>query len=123
MPELELMFIRQRKYMLFLLAIYVLGAGFSSYQTIFLGLILGTTLSLFILWSMVKKHRKFTKAADEGKKVKSLGTLTRMSIAALATVIAMKYPEQFHLISVVIGLMTGYLVIMIDFFIQKLRQK
>ncbi|WP_108668855.1 ATP synthase subunit I [Peribacillus acanthi] len=122
MPDLELMFVRARRYIYFLLAFYVLGAGFSPYYTVFLGLILGTTLSLFILWSMVQKNRKFTKMALEGKKMKSLGTLTRMSIAALAAVVALEYPELFHMISVVLGLMTGYLVIMIDFFIQKLRR-
>ncbi|MFD0050855.1 ATP synthase subunit I [Actinomycetes bacterium NPDC127524] len=122
MPELDKMFNRQRKYIIYLLAIYVLGAGFTPYYTIFLGLILGTSFSLFNYWSMVKKNRKFSEAAAEGRKMKSLGSLTRMAAAALAAVIALNYPEKFQMASVVIGLMTGYLVIMIDFFIQNLRR-
>ena len=89
---------------------------------IFQGLILGTIFSLFIFWSMVQKNKKFSEAAAEGKKMRSLGSLTRMSAGALAAVIALRYPEEFQMVSVVLGLMTVYLVIMIDYFIQHLRR-
>ncbi|PLT35870.1 ATP synthase subunit I [Bacillus sp. V5-8f] len=123
MPELESMFNRQRTYIMFLLALYVLGAGFTPYNTIFNGLILGTAFSLFNLWSLVRKNRKFSEAVAANKKAKSLGTLTRIAIGALAAVIALRYPEHFHIVSVVIGLMTAYVVIIIDFFIQNLRRE
>ncbi|MEH7252719.1 ATP synthase subunit I [Neobacillus niacini] len=116
MPEFQTMFARQRKWMFFLLSFYVLGWGFTAYQSIFLGLILGTSLSLFNLWLMARKIDKFGQAAAEGRTVRSLGSFSRMATGALAIVITLKYPEQFHLISVVIGLMTSYIVIMIDFF-------
>jgi ATP synthase protein I len=116
MPEFQTMFARQRKWMFFLLSFYVLGWGFTAYQSIFLGLILGTSLSLFNLWLMARKIDKFGQAAAEGRTVRSLGSFSRMATGALAVVITLKYPEQFHLISVVIGLMTSYIVIMIDFF-------
>ena len=116
MPEFQTMFTRQRKWMFFLLSFYVLGWGFTSQQSIFLGLILGTSLSLFNLWLMARKIDKFGQAAAEGRTVRSLGSFSRMATGALAIVITMRYPEQFHLISVVIGLMTSYIVIMIDFF-------
>ncbi|MDM5329702.1 ATP synthase subunit I [Neobacillus sp. CF12] len=116
MPEFQTMFARQRKWMFFLLSFYVLGWGFTSQQSIFLGLILGTSLSLFNLWLMARKIDKFGQAAAEGRQVRSLGSFSRMATGALAIVITMRYPEQFHLISVVIGLMTSYIVIMIDFF-------
>lgn len=118
MPELQTMFLRQRRWMFFLLSIYVLGWGFTSYQSIFLGLIFGTCLSLFNLWLMVRKTVKFGESVDQGKKVRSLGSFSRFATAALAVVVSMRYPEELHLISVVIGLMTAYIVIMIDFFIQ-----
>ncbi|MDF2787401.1 ATP synthase subunit I [Neobacillus sp. 3P2-tot-E-2] len=120
MPEFQTMFTRQRKWMFFLLSFYVLGWGFTSQQSIFLGLILGTSLSLFNLWLMARKIDKFGQAAAEGRTVRSLGSFSRMATGALAIVITMRYPEQFHLISVVIGLMTSYIVIMIDFFTQNL---
>lgn len=116
MPEFQTMFTRQRKWMFFLLSFYVLGWGFTAQQSIFLGLILGTSLSLFNLWLMARKIDKFGQAAAEGRQIRSLGSFSRMATGALAIVITMRYPEQFHLISVVIGLMTSYIVIMIDFF-------
>ncbi|MBU8881055.1 ATP synthase subunit I [Bacillus sp. FJAT-29790] len=122
MQELQTIFIRQRKYIFLLLSIYVLGWGFTSYQSIFLGLILGTALSLFNLWLMVRRTEKFGEAVAKGEKVRSLGMISRMASAVLAVMIAMKYPEDFHLISVVFGLMTSYIVIMIDYFLQLLRK-
>ncbi|MEH7180685.1 ATP synthase subunit I [Neobacillus vireti] len=116
MQEFQTMFIRQRKWMFFLLSFYVLGWGFTAHQSIFLGLILGTSLSLFNLWLMARKIDKAGQAAAEGRQLRSLGSFSRMATGALAIVITMRYPEQFHLISVVIGLMTSYIVIMIDFF-------
>ncbi|ASV68018.1 ATP synthase subunit I [Cytobacillus sp. FSL W7-1323] len=125
MPEIQERFSRQRKYMLFLLSFFVLGWGFTSYQSIFLGLILGTVLSFFNLWLIVRKMIQFREAVEKEQKVRSLGTMSRMASAALAVIIALEYPAYFHLISVVLGLMTSYLVIMIDFFLQSfhLRKK
>lgn len=121
MPELQAMFSRQRRWMFFLLSIYVLGWGFTAYKSIFMGLIFGTSLSLFNLWLMVRKADQFGDNVLKGKKVRSLGSFSRMATGALAVVVAMRYPEQFHLISVVIGLMTAYIVIMIDFFIHSVK--
>lgn len=118
MSEIKEMYTRQRKYIFLLLALYVLGWGFTSYQDIFLGLILGTSLSLFNLWLLVRKADKFGDAVVQGKKVRSLGSFSRMATAALAVIITFKYPESIHLISVVLGLMTMYVVIMIDFLLQ-----
>lgn len=118
MPEFQTMFARQRKWMFFLLSFYVLGWGFTSHQSIFLGLVLGTSLSLFNLWLMARKIDNFGQAAAEGRKIRSLGSFSRLATGALAVVIAMRYPDHLHLISVVIGLMTSYIVIMIDFFYQ-----
>ncbi|MDQ0232124.1 ATP synthase subunit I [Metabacillus malikii] len=120
MSDMHLMFHRYRKYIFYLLALYVVGWGFTEYQSVFLGLILGTSISLYNLWAMVRKHRLFDKALQEGKKV-SLGTASRMAAAVVAVFFSLKFPEYFHLISVVIGLMTMYVVIMIDFFIQHSR--
>ncbi|MFL6517019.1 MAG: ATP synthase subunit, partial [Bacillus sp. (in: firmicutes)] len=56
-----------------------------------------------------------------GKKPKSLGSLSRMAVAGIAALIALRYPEQFDMISLVIGLMTSYIVIMIDYFYHALH--
>lgn len=118
MPEFKAMYIRQRKYIFFLLSIYVLGWGFTSHQSIFLGLILGTSLSLFNLWLIVRKTERLGESVAKGGSVRSLGTVSRMASAVFAAMIALKYPEELHLISVVLGLMTSYIVIMIDYFFQ-----
>ena len=46
---------RQRKWMLYLLALLVLGAGFTPYQSIFLSLILGSAISFYNLWLTQKR--------------------------------------------------------------------
>ncbi|MFS0645521.1 ATP synthase subunit I [Siminovitchia sp. 179-K 8D1 HS] len=123
MDDLQQLFNRHRKYILYLLAIFVLGWGFTERQSIFMGLILGTVISLFNLWTMVLRTHKLGEAVSEGKKVRSLGTLSRMAAAVFAVLIAMNYPSTFHLISVVIGLMTSYIVIMIDALISFIFRK
>ncbi|MHC8523595.1 ATP synthase subunit I [Rossellomorea marisflavi] len=121
MPELQELFNRHRKYILFLLSFYVLGWGFTSYQSIFLGLILGTSVSLFSHWLIMRRTLRFGDAVVAGQKVRSLGTYSRMAGAAFVAIIAIEYPEYFHLYSAIIGLMTIYIVIMIDYFIQQLQ--
>ena len=114
MPDYKLIYKRVKKCILYLLAFYVLGWGFTSYQSVFLGLILGTSLSLFNLWLLVRKTKQFGEVMVNGGKVHSLGLLTRMATAIFAVIVAMEYPNDVHLVSVVIGLMTVYIVIMID---------
>lgn len=118
MPELQQSIKRQRKYLIYLLAIFVLGWGFTSAQDIYAGLLLGTALSLYNHWIIGKRIDRFSRAAAEGRKTPSLGTVLRMGSAALAAMIALQNPDQFNLISTVIGLMTAYAVIIIDFGIQ-----
>ncbi|WP_335872977.1 ATP synthase subunit I [Bacillus sp. 2205SS5-2] len=115
MPELQHMFTRHRKYIFYLLSISVLGWGFTSYQSLFLGFILGASFSLLNHWLMVRRIERFGNAVVEGRKVRSLGTFSRMGSAVLAVMISTRYPEYFHLLSVILGLMTSYLVVMIDY--------
>ncbi|MEW9500836.1 ATP synthase subunit I [Jeotgalibacillus marinus] len=119
MPDLKQHFQRYTKYILYLLSIFFLGWGFTPYPSVFLGLILGSSLSLFNLWLIRKRMERFDRALEEGKKVRSLGTFSRMASAGVAVLIALKFPEFIHLISTVIGLMMVYIVIMIDYFWQQ----
>ncbi|MGO4889151.1 ATP synthase subunit I [Anaerobacillus sp. MEB173] len=119
---------RYTKYTLFLAAFFVLGWGFTSYSTIFLGLLLGTIFSYFNLWSMYSKINRLGQAVEksakgegEKKKAHSLGFLTRLALAVLAVTIATRYPEHFDLVSVVIGLMVTYIIIFIDSLFQHKR--
>lgn len=119
MPDLQQMTSRYRQYMFYLLAVYVLGWGFTSYQPVFAGLILGTSLGFFNVWLLAKKTEKLGETVVSGDgKVRTLGTLSRMATAVLAVIIATRYPDTFHFVSVILGLMTFPIVIMIDFFLQ-----
>ncbi len=130
--EYKQIFIRELKIIINLLAIFVIGWGFTPYPHIFLGLILGTVISTYNLWSMHSKVNRMgqtivdnaNKKEDEKKKrVKSLGSLNRLAAASLAVVIAMRYPDMFNMVAVIIGLMTNHFVIMIDFLFQSIRKK
>ncbi|RHW37188.1 ATP synthase subunit I [Neobacillus notoginsengisoli] len=123
MSDLRAIYNYIRRYLFFLLALYVLAWGFTDHRQIFGGLILGTALSMFNLWLMVRKTYQLGDAAVKGRKVYSLGTFSRMAAAVLAVIIAMEYPNHFHFISVILGLMTSYIVIMIYFFKQLLLPK
>lgn len=113
---------RQRKWMLYLLAIFVIGAGFTPYVRIFLGLLLGTSISFYNLYLLQKKVDLFGEAVTSNQKVKTLGTLSRMTAAILAILIAIRFDAYFHMIAVIIGLMTSYPVIMIDFALSNFKQ-
>ncbi len=116
MNQYQQMLTRHSKYILFILSSFIMGWGFTNYQPMFLGLILGTVVSFFNLWVMHKKINKFGHAIVKGKKVGSLGMLLRFGTASLSVFIIIKFPDLFNLVGLVIGLMTPYLVIMIDMF-------
>jgi ATP synthase protein I len=118
MSEYTVLTKRLLKYMLYLLALFTLGWGLTPYPTIFLSLILGTAFSLYKLWFMYRKVDRVGDAIVNQKKLRSLGSLQRIAVSGLAVLIALRFPETFHLISVIVGLMTFYMVILIDFVFQ-----
>jgi ATP synthase protein I len=115
MPEFVEMYNRARKWLLYLMSIFVLGWGFTSYHAIFLGLIVGTAFSFGNLAMLFRKMKMFDKSITNGKKFRSAGSPSRMAMAAIAVIFAIKWPHYFDAISVVMGLMTSYIVIMIDY--------
>ncbi|MEA3321263.1 MAG: ATP synthase subunit I [Bacillota bacterium] len=117
MPESTEQFMRHMKYFLFFLAFFVLGWGVTPYQEWFLGLILGTVISIYSHLLLHKKVKRFTEAVAEGRKAVTLGSFSRMAAAILGVVIAMRYPETLNLYGVIIGIMTSYIVIIIDSFV------
>ncbi|NRD77185.1 ATP synthase subunit I [Bacillus sp. BRMEA1] len=121
MLEIIGMYKRACKWMFYLLAVYVIGWGFTEYHSVFMGLILGTATSLINLMLLFRIMKKFDKSVTNGKKVKSLGSLSRLAMVAISVMVAIKWTQYFNLISVVMGLMTNYIVIMIDFLIQSLN--
>ncbi|MGP4106160.1 ATP synthase subunit I [Virgibacillus sp. L01] len=122
MSNYQNMATRQRKWMFYLLAILVLGAGFTQYQSIFLGLLLGSIVSFYNLWLLQRKTNDFAESVEKNQSARGLGTVSRLAAVALAVIIALRFEEHFHIIAVLIGLMTSYLVIIIDFVMFKSKE-
>lgn len=117
MPESKEIFIRHAKYFLFISALSVLGWGLTPFPEWFLGYLVGVIISFYNHWLLYRKVGKFTEAVATGGRAYSLGTLSRMAAAVLGVLIAVRFPEYFNLYSVIIGIMTSYIVIIIDSFV------
>jgi ATP synthase protein I len=121
MNEYKNMFFKYIKYTLYLLSLLLIGYAVTPYKPIFLGLALGSAFSLYNLWSMYSKIERLGQAVIQQKKVKSLGSLSRLLLGGLAVLIAMEFPEHIHLLSVVVGLMSVYIIMLIDSLTQVTR--
>lgn len=113
MQELHHIFAKQKKALFFLLALCTIGWGFTPYQTIFAGIAIGAFFGTYNFWILVRKMDKFDQSVSEGKRVASLGTALRFGSGIAAVAIAILWPEQFHLISTVIGLMIPYVYLLV----------
>ncbi|MFC4024965.1 ATP synthase subunit I [Oceanobacillus longus] len=124
MSEYDKMVTRQRKWMLFLLAIIVIGSGFSSYNQVFNGLLLGGAVSFYNLWLLQHKTKALGKAIAETGKVRGgLGTFSRLAATILAVLIALRFNETFHIIAVVFGIISSYIVIGLDVGMRLIKNK
>jgi ATP synthase protein I len=123
MADIQLLYPKYKKYMFYLLALLVLGWGFTEYQSIFAGLILGTIISFINLWLLYKKTIRLSESIKQGKPVYSLGSITRFAYAALAVIIALKFPDHFNLIGTICGLLTSTGVMLLDYFIMLITKR
>jgi len=119
MSEYQKRIARQRKWMFYLLAVWVLGAGFTPYSRIFLGLLLGSSVSLYNLWMLQIKINDIAESIEKKRKAKGIGSISRFAAALFAVIIAIRFDMYFHMVAVLIGIMTSYIVIMIDVIIFK----
>ena len=109
--------------MLYLLAVIVLGAGFSPYPRFFSGLVLGTAFSFYHLWLLHRNMERFGAMIIHQGKRAGTGTFIRLGGAALAALIALRFEEHFHIIGVAIGLCTAYVIIFIDLAVHHLKEE
>lgn len=117
MSQYQIMAVRQRKWMFYLLALFMLGAAFTAFQQVFLGLALGGAASLYNLWLLQKKVQDLGDAVVKQQKPKGLGTTARFATAALVILIVIKFPDFFNIVAVIIGLITAYIVMALDFIV------
>ncbi|MDN4605999.1 ATP synthase subunit I [Sporosarcina highlanderae] len=115
MHTLRQIFNRQKKALFFLLALFVIGWAFTEFRPVFGGLILGSLFGLYNFWILVRRMDRFNQSVSEGKETKAIGgTALRFGSGVAAAAIALSMPEDFNLISTVIGLMIPYILLLID---------
>lgn len=122
MSDPDVMFRRYVFYMLILFAIFAIGREMSTDKTIFNGLFLGGIASLFNLWSLFRFSRKLPEAIREGKGIFAGGMLIRLLSTSIVVLVSLFNPEYFHLLATIIGLISSYIVIMIDSLITIFRK-
>ena len=123
MQTLQEIHTRQGRALFFLLAFFVLGWGFTKWETVFAGLILGSLFGLYNFWILVRRQEQFDRAISEGKKRISLGTAMRFASGIAVAAIATAMPEQFDLISAVIGFGIPYLLLLGERIIYHVRHQ
>src|SRR5690625_7955633 len=79
MEEFARMEIRQRKWMLYLLAIFLFGAAITPYERFFLGLLVGHVVSYYGLRLLQNRAKAFGRLAVDGKRTSGLGKIGRAS--------------------------------------------
>lgn len=119
MSQYQKMIARERKWMFYLLAIWVLGAGFTPIPRVFLGLLLGSAVSFYNLWLLQRRMDAIGEAIVKKQKIRDISFLSRLAAVGIAIMIALHYDAYFNIIAVIIGIMTSYIVIMIDFFVSE----
>ncbi|NGP44731.1 ATP synthase subunit I [Bacillaceae bacterium SIJ1] len=123
MSDLRRIYRRHMQWLFFLLAFFVIGWGFTDLTRFFLGLMFGTILGMFNHWLLAFKINKFGESVVRGQSVRSLGTASRFATAIFATLISLEFEAHIQLYAVIIGLMTPYLVIMIDALFQSMFRR
>lgn len=113
---------RQRKWMLYLLMILVLGAGFAPGKSVFLGLLLGSVISFYNLFLLQRKISDFAEKVKREERPNGLGTVSRLAAVALGVIIALRYEAYFNMVALVIGFMSSYLIILIDFLVVRWKR-
>ncbi|GLC87926.1 ATP synthase subunit I [Lysinibacillus piscis] len=123
MLDLHHIFAMQKRALFFLLALCALGWGFTPYQTIFAGIAVGAFFGTYNFWILVRRMEKFDRSISEGKKIGSIGTALRFASGIAAAATAILWPNYFHLISTVIGLMIPYIFLFVERIVAHVRNR
>lgn len=114
--------IRISKYTAILLIIFLVGV-FTPLSNIFLGLLVGTTVSLintvFTAWKINIIGGIAATASSHDNRRASAGMLTRIALSVLAIMVAMEYPDYFNIYSTLIGLFIVQVITVVDGIIYK----
>lgn len=70
---------RQRKWMLFLLALLIILSILMPYEHFFQGMLLGVAISFYNLWLLQRKADLLGEAAQKDGSKKGIGTISRLA--------------------------------------------
>ncbi len=121
MVDIHELIIRHKKYTYYLLALFVLGWGFTPYQRVFLGLVIGICVCFVSLSLVAKRTDKLMERVLKTKETKirykatAVSTYSRLAATGLVILFAVQYPHYIEVWGFALGLMTGYLVMIIDY--------
>lgn len=113
MSKYQQMASRQRKWFLYIIAIIVIVTIIIPDRHFVLGLLFGTIVSFYNLWLLQRRTNLVGKAAATSGKRQGLGTISRLSMVALGTLITFHY--EASIVAYIMGLVLVYPIIMIDF--------
>ncbi|MFV9510404.1 ATP synthase subunit I [Tepidibacillus sp. LV47] len=128
MDDFKQRILRIVRYTLYLLSIFIIATLITPYSAIFLGLSLGTFVSLFNMiytaWK-VNKIGEFAVNAKHQLRKKPLfsGMTTRFATSILAVMLVYQYPENIRLFSTLIGLFVAQFITIVDGIIHAKREK
>lgn len=104
---------RQRKWFLYLIAGIAIVTIAIPNKYFFLGLLIGTVVSFYNLWLLQRRTNLLGESAARDGKRTGLGTMSRLAMVALGTLITIHYDAS--LIGFIIGVLLVYPVIITDF--------
>lgn len=110
--------------------LFLVGYLTTTFQSQFLGLIVGLFLSFVNLWTTYRKSIITTNAAAGLKRytsfsyiVAGLGFAIRITLTLFGVWLALEYPEYLDLIAVITGLALIYVIIMADMLVEFGRKR
>ncbi|MDA3129966.1 ATP synthase subunit I [Aliibacillus thermotolerans] len=115
MKTFEGIVLRYVQLTIIVIALYILGWGFTPYKAIFISLGVGSLIGLFNVWSMYRDTKKVGEMAaqqNEGRRPILFGMISRLATGALIAILVIRFPETFDLIGLVLGIMTPYILIL-----------
>ncbi|HZW68545.1 MAG TPA: ATP synthase subunit I [Pseudogracilibacillus sp.] len=113
MENYKKMAARQRKMFLALILVVAIVTLVIPEKHFFSGLLIGTIVSFYNLWLLQRRSNVLGEAAARSGKRTGLGTISRLAMVALGTLITLHYDASIA--GFIIGLMLVYPIIVIDF--------
>jgi len=107
------------RYTLFIIVLFLIGI-LTPYARVFLGLVLGTTVSLinvtYTAWKVnqIGQFAANSQNNTSSKKPLFSGMITRFATSILAIMVVYQYPDYIQLFSTIIGLFIAQIVMIVD---------